>query len=144
MITQLCRYTDIHSSSPMFSWDIKVSIRCTLRNLSRSSSSPEGFSHILFREFWEFGHTTLFIYRFFDSSVENIALFKNSDQPDIATDSTMVWVWGGAMHLSDQWQNGGGVFRKKLCKLSSFLKLYMVRKEIKHFTSKEIKLARIL
>ncbi len=85
---QLCLYTDIHSSSPMFPWNIKVSIRwCTLRNPSRSNCSPVFFPSHMFCEFWEFGHTTLFIYRFLTAlSRMLLCLFKNPYQPDIATD----------------------------------------------------------
>ncbi len=113
-------YTDIHSSSPMFSWHIKVSIRwCTLRNPSRSNCSPVFFPSHMFCEFWEFGHTTLFIYRFLTAlSRMLLCLFKNPYQPDIATDSTMVWVWGGAMYLSDQWQKVvGELFRRNILEI---------------------------
>ncbi len=45
---KLRRFNAIHNSSPMAWWDSKVSIRCALRNLSRSSGPAWYFSASVF------------------------------------------------------------------------------------------------
>jgi len=39
VVTMLC-HVSLHKSSPVASWDSKVSIDCTLQNLNGSSLSP--------------------------------------------------------------------------------------------------------
>jgi len=51
---QLCRFTSIHKSSPMASWDSKMSIECALQNLTGSSRSFGDFSPIFFHLFLYF------------------------------------------------------------------------------------------
>jgi len=52
---QLHRLTVIHKSSPVASWDRKVSIRCTLQNQDGSSKSSCYFFCLLLLKYYEFG-----------------------------------------------------------------------------------------
>ncbi len=56
----------------------------------------------------------------------NDCLFKNSNQPDIATvTQPMVWAWGGAICLFDQWQMRD-VFEETCLRTIQFLQVILV------------------
>jgi len=62
---QLPRFTAIHKSPPMASWDSKVSIICTLHNLGGNSRSSRDFSLLFFEYYvFELGMKQLLVSRF--------------------------------------------------------------------------------
>lgn len=84
----------ILDSSPLASWYNKESIGCTLLNLSGSNSHLCTFC-LLFYEYFEFRHTTLFLHTIFD--------FRCS----LSVPYTDCWLNGFALNLSfwDCWHS---------------------------------------
>ncbi len=60
---QLCHFAAIHNSSPVASWDSKVSTECALQNLGISSRSSGNFSPTGI-EYYEIWYAALFTYCF--------------------------------------------------------------------------------
>ncbi len=79
--TNVSCITAVHKSSPVASWDSKVSKKCTLQNLSGRTIGHIGTFCLLF-EYYEFGHTILFQH----SASKEVLNFRHSfcqyDIPD--------------------------------------------------------------
>ncbi len=58
--TNVSCITAVQKSSPVASWDSKVSKKCTLQNLSGRTIGHIGTFRLLFFEYYEFGHTIFF------------------------------------------------------------------------------------